>query len=239
MYPSRKLKHHPQHCQKAKQTSKRHASRDPAIGRASRSLASRSVPPALTLSAETGETSATSHFDEPFPISHVPELSTAGSPLTAADAATEDATFNAAASHAARSEPPPEGAGQSREAGGMGSFQQGGGQQQDGSMPPGREAAAAALATHTAHAHPRSGEGAAQMGTASSKREMQYILEHFTRLEGRSRRATEEDAAPTGARVHELYAVLTDGEEVPLSAETVRAQEGGCGEVRAKLSNST
>ena len=53
------------------------------------------------------------------------------------------------------------------------------------------------------------------------------ILEHFTRLEGRSRCATDEDAAPTGARVHELFAVLTDGEEVPLTAAKVCAQEGG------------
>ena len=196
---------------------------------------------APTGSSKTGKTSATSHFDELLTITHLPEPSTAGSPLTAAVAATEDATFNAAASSVARSQPPPEVDGQSREAGSTGSFQQGGGEQQDGSMAPGLEAAAAAAATDAAHAQPPSGEGTAQMVTAPAKREMQYILEHFTRLEGRSRRATEEDAAPTGARVHELYAVLTDGEEVPLTAAKVRAQEGGCGDVRvrAKLSSLT
>ena len=62
------------------------------------------------------------------------------------------------------------------------------------------------------------------MGTAAAGQEMPYVLKHFVRLEGRSRRATEEEAAPTGARVHELYAVLADGEEVPLTAAKVCAQ---------------
>ena len=112
------------------------------------------------------------------------------------------------------------------------SVQPAGGQQAGGS---------AAARTSPASAAERDESASVQMGTTPSRREMQYILEHFIRLEGRSRRAMEEDAAPTGARVHEFYAVLTDGEEVPLTAAKVRAQEGGCGDVRvrAKLSNFT
>ena len=238
--PSNHRIKHIEQCPRYRGLAKRHASADGGQRRTLRQRAS--APPALLEPDQPDDSPAASHLsltsrlEGLVPKRAATSATAAARPPAAADGQAQGAAVTAAA--AAIAEPTAEGGAvvDTRANGDCGSAAAGASAQPAGGQQAGGSAAAR---TSPASAAERDESASVQMGTTPSRREMQYILEHFIRLEGRSRRAMEEDAAPTGARVHEFYAVLTDGEEVPLTAAKVRAQEGGCGDVRvrAKLSN--